>query len=216
MTTRFSKQKLVEAQEKKAKGGLVSGLLSKKRSKKRDVSREDPMITPSLAHSPTKHPASPTSSLEVIFSTRKEVRKKKKVGGKSFLPTFLDGANTVALKAHEALSVDGLSPLMAKLSSEVMSSHIQKLVQVCAIGCLYFFFSFTLFLLKETFCRLWGSLCSFMGSSWIWRGRWPRPSPCSSPFLLRKRHLKTRLSFLPLKLRMIKNGWQSWRRTSAS
>ncbi|XP_065631846.1 uncharacterized protein LOC136068508 [Quercus suber] len=34
-----------------------------------------------------------------------------------------------ALKAHEALSVDDLSPLMAKSSSKVMLSHIQKLVQ---------------------------------------------------------------------------------------
>ena len=34
----------------------------------------------------------------------------------------------VALKAHEALFVDELSPLMAKSSSEMMSSHIQKLV----------------------------------------------------------------------------------------
>ena len=37
--------------------------------------------------------------------------------------------------------MDNLSPLMAKLSSEVMSSHIQKLVQVYVenVGC---FFSF--------------------------------------------------------------------------
>nr|POE90508.1 hypothetical protein CFP56_41600 [Quercus suber] len=68
MTTRFSKQKLAEAQEKKVKGGIVSGLLSKKHSK-------------------------------------------------------------TALKAHEALFVDDLSPLMAKSSNEVMLSHIQKLVQ---------------------------------------------------------------------------------------
>ena len=33
-----------------------------------------------------------------------------------------------ALKAYEALSVDDLSPLMANSSSEVMSSHIQKLM----------------------------------------------------------------------------------------
>ena len=32
MMTRFSKQKLAEAQEKKAKGGTVSGLLSKKKA----------------------------------------------------------------------------------------------------------------------------------------------------------------------------------------
>ena len=49
--------------------------------------------------------------------------------------------------------MDDLSPLMAKLSSEVMSSHIQKLVQVSAVGCLYFFFSFTLLLLRKIFCR---------------------------------------------------------------
>ena len=32
------------------------------------------------------------------------------------------------LKAHEVLSVEYLSPLMVKSSSEVMSSHIQMLV----------------------------------------------------------------------------------------
>ena len=85
-----------------------------------------------------------------------EIRKKKKSGGKSFLPTFWDDANAIALKAHEAFSVDDLSPLMAKSSSEVMSSHVQKLVQVSVIGGLYFFFSFALFLLREVLCRLWG------------------------------------------------------------
>ena len=89
MTTRFSKQKLAKAQEKKAKGGLISGLLSKKRSKTRNVSKVDPMITPSPSHSLAKHLTSPTSSLEVISFTGEEAKKKKKkVGGKSFLPTF--------------------------------------------------------------------------------------------------------------------------------
>ena len=73
---------------------------------------------------PAKRPTSPTSSLEVIASGGEEVRKKKKAGGKSFLPTFWDDSDAAALKAYEALSVDDLSPLMAKLSSEVMSSHI--------------------------------------------------------------------------------------------
>ena len=86
------------------------------------------MVTPLPAHSQAKHPASPTLSLKVIASTGEKARKKKKVGGKSFLPTFWDNANVVALKAYEALSVDDLSPLMANSSSEVMSSHIQKLV----------------------------------------------------------------------------------------
>ena len=39
MTTRFSKQKLAEAQEKKANGGTVNGLLSKKKTS--DVSKKD-------------------------------------------------------------------------------------------------------------------------------------------------------------------------------
>nr|POF26929.1 hypothetical protein CFP56_37701 [Quercus suber] len=127
MTTRFSKQKLAKAQEKKAKGGIVSGLLSKKKTG--DVSKKEPVITPSPAHLPTKRPASPTSSLEVIASAGEKARKKKKVGGKYFLPTFWDNADSATLKAHKALSVDDLSPLMVKSSSEVMSSHIQKLVQ---------------------------------------------------------------------------------------
>ena len=91
MMTKFSKQKLAEAQERKAKGGLVSGLLSKKRSKVGDVSKDDPVVTPPFAHSPAKCPASPTSSLEVITSTgekTKKKKKKKKVGGKPFLPSF--------------------------------------------------------------------------------------------------------------------------------
>ena len=50
--------------------------------------------------------------------------------------------------------MDDLSPLMAKSSSEVMLSHIQKLVQVRVVGHIYFFFSFALFLLREIFCRL--------------------------------------------------------------
>ena len=144
MTTRFSKQKLAKAQEKKAKGGIVGGLLSKKCSKTGDVSKEDPKVTPPPAHSPAKHPAFPTSSLEVIASAREEARKKKKVGGKSFFPSFWNNADTAALKAHEACSMYDLSPLMAKSSSEVMSSHIQKLVQVCVdnVDGLYFFLFF--------------------------------------------------------------------------
>ena len=124
MMTKFSKQKLAEAQEKKAKGGLVSGLLSRKLSKVGDVSKNDPVVTPPSAHSPVKRLASPTSSLEVITSTREETKKKKKVVGKSLLPTFWDDVNAAALKAHKALSVDDLSPLMVKSSSEEMSSHI--------------------------------------------------------------------------------------------
>ena len=148
MMTRFSKQKLAEVQEKKAKGGIVSGLLSKKKTG--GVVRQEPSKTPP----PAKHPASPTSSLKMIVFGGEDVRKKKKSGGKSFLHTFWDDANAKALKVHEALFVDDLSPLMAKSSSEVMSSHIQKLVQVSVVGHLYFFFSFAIFLPREVLYRL--------------------------------------------------------------
>ena len=154
MTARFSNLKLVEIQEKKAKGGTVSGLLSKKAG---DVVKKDPTKTPP----PAKRLATPTLLLEMITSGGEEVRRKKKSSGKSFLPTFWDNANAVTLKAHEALSVDDLSPLMAKSSSEVI---VSKLVQVSVLGHLYFFFSFALFLLRMALCRLWGSLCLSLGS----------------------------------------------------
>ena len=72
--------------------------------------------------------------------------------------------------------MDDLSPLMAKSSGEVMSSHVQKLVQVSILGRPYFFFFFTLFLLRMVLCRLWGSLCLSLGSSWTWKRRWLRSS----------------------------------------
>ena len=88
MTTRFSKKRLAEAEEKKAKGGLISGLLSKKHSKTGDISKEDPMLTFPPTHSLAKCLASPISSLKVIASAGEEAKKKKKVSGKYFLPTF--------------------------------------------------------------------------------------------------------------------------------
>ena len=115
MTTRFSKQKLAEAQEKKAKGGTVSGLLSKKKTG--DTSKKDPMMTLPPTHSLAKRPTSPTLSLEVIAFGGEEVRKKKKVGDKSFLPTFWDDVDVAALKAHKVLFMDDQSPRMAKSSS---------------------------------------------------------------------------------------------------
>jgi len=142
MTNRFSKQNLAEAQEKKAKGGLISGFLSRKRSKVGDVSKDDLAMTPPSTHSLAKRPASLTLSLEVIASAREETKKKKKVAGKSLLLNFWDNVDAAALKAHEVLSMDDLNPLMAKSSSEVMSSHIQKLVQVYFdnVDCFLFLF----------------------------------------------------------------------------
>ena len=122
MTTRFSKQKLIEAQEKKARSGTIGGLLSRKRYKMGDAPSGVPVVTPPSAHSPAKHPPSPISSLEVIVSLEGGARRK------SVSKYFWDDTDTAALKAHEALSMDDLNPLMVKSSSDVMSSHIQKLV----------------------------------------------------------------------------------------
>ena len=47
MMTRFSKKKLAEIQEKKAKGGTVSGLLSKKKAG--DVVKQESSKTPPFA-----------------------------------------------------------------------------------------------------------------------------------------------------------------------
>nr|POE97646.1 hypothetical protein CFP56_48155 [Quercus suber] len=116
MTTRFSKQKLAEAQEKKAKGGIISGLLSN--------SKKDSVMTIPPTDSPAKHPASFTSSLEMIASGGEEIKKKKKASGKSFLPTFWGDVDTAALKAYEALSVDDLSPLMAKSSCKALGESL--------------------------------------------------------------------------------------------
>ena len=152
MTTRFSKQKLAEAQEKKAKGGTVNGLLSKKKTS--DVSKKDSVTKIPLACLPAKCLASPTSSLEMIAYGREEIKKKKRASGKSFLPTFWNDADTAALRAHKVLSVDDLSPLMAKSSSEVMLSHMQKLVQVCVVVCLFFFFFYFSSAERKFLCRL--------------------------------------------------------------
>ena len=117
------------------------------------------MVTRPPNHSPAKRPTSPTKSLRVIASAEVEARKKKKASGKSFFPTLWDDANATALKAYKALSMDDLSLLMAKSFSEVMSSHIQKHVQVCAVNCLCFYFFFCFTFTEGYFCRLWGSLC---------------------------------------------------------
>ena len=122
MTTRFSKKKLAEAQEKKARSGIVGGLLSRKHQKMGDAPSGVPVVTPCSAHSLAKRPPSPTSSLEVIVSLEGGVRRK------SVSKSFWDNPDAAVLKEREALSVDDLNPLMVKSSSDVMSSHIQKLL----------------------------------------------------------------------------------------
>ena len=122
MTIKFSRQKLAKPQEKKAKSGIVGGLLSRKHQKIGNTPSDVPMVTPPSTHSPSKHPPFPTSSLEVLVSSKRGARGKSVC--KPFPPTFWDNADVAALKVHEALSVDDLNPLMSKSSGDVMSSHI--------------------------------------------------------------------------------------------
>ena len=195
MKTRFSKQKLAEPQEKKAKGGNVSGLLSKKKAG--DVSKKDPVTTLPPTHSPAKRPAPLTSSLEMIAFGGEEIRKKKKAGGKSFFSTFEDDVDATALKAHKALFVDDLSPLMAKSSSEVMLSHIQKFVQVCAVSRLYFFFFLYFTSAKRKFlCKLWGSPYSSRGSSWIQKNKVATSEPLIKSLSAENETLKNKVAIL--------------------
>nr|POE75667.1 hypothetical protein CFP56_74029 [Quercus suber] len=61
------KGKLAEVHEKKVKMGVKEGLLSRKRHKDNELSNgEDPMVTSSTVMPTLQHPASPTSSLEMI------------------------------------------------------------------------------------------------------------------------------------------------------
>ena len=68
MTTRFNKAKLDEAQEKKAKADLTSGLLSRKCQRENKLPKDDPVMTSSVMKSRDQRLASPTSSLELIVS----------------------------------------------------------------------------------------------------------------------------------------------------
>nr|POE92057.1 hypothetical protein CFP56_27706 [Quercus suber] len=101
--------------------------MSKKCQKVGDTPSKVLVVIPLFAHSPSKRPPSSTLSLKVMVSSEGGAR--GKFVCKPFPLTFWDNADVVSLKAHEALSVDDLNPLMSKLSGDVMSSHIQKLVQ---------------------------------------------------------------------------------------
>ncbi|KAL0015700.1 hypothetical protein SO802_002769 [Lithocarpus litseifolius] len=62
MTTKFSKPKMAEIQEKKAKAGLTDGLLMRKCQRDSEPPKDDPRVTLPVAKSTPQHPTSPTSS----------------------------------------------------------------------------------------------------------------------------------------------------------
>ncbi|KAL0008668.1 hypothetical protein SO802_010170 [Lithocarpus litseifolius] len=131
ITTRFSKAKLAEVQEKKAKAGLTSGLLTRKCQRKSEPSKDDPVVTSSVAKSQDCHLASPTSSLELIISP--SGGSKAKATSKASIASFWEDAGTTVQKAQDTISMEDLELLMGKSPHELMSSHVHKLIQISAL-----------------------------------------------------------------------------------
>ena len=103
---RFSKGKLAEVLEKKAKTGLKGGLLMRKHQRDSEPTKDDPMVASPVTTSVPHRPALPTSSLKLITpsneSSKANGRDKISVG------SFWEDAGAAILKAHEAISIDNL------------------------------------------------------------------------------------------------------------
>ena len=126
MATIFSKGKLAEIQEKKAKASLMGGLQTRKRQRDNEPLKDDPMVTSPVAKSQPQHLASPTSSVELITPSNGGSRAKGK--DKAQIGSFWEDAWAAILKAHEVISVDDLSPLGVRLSHELLSSQVHKIM----------------------------------------------------------------------------------------
>lgn len=106
----------------------MGGLLTRKHQRDIETPKDDPMVTLPITKSVRQHPTSPTFSLDLIASTNGGSKPKGK--DKAFLGSFWDDARATVLKAHEAISVDDLSPLGVKLSHGLMLSNVHKVMQV--------------------------------------------------------------------------------------
>ena len=126
MKTIHSREKLVEIQEKKAKASLTGGLLTRKHQRDRKPLKDDPMVTSPVAKSQPQHPASNASSLELITPSDGGSRAKGK--DKAQTGSFWEDVGVAILKAHKAISADDLLPLGVRLSHELMSSHMHKIM----------------------------------------------------------------------------------------
>ena len=146
MMTQFSQEKLAEAQEKKAKGGLLGGFLSRKHQGENEPSKDDVVVTSSVAKFQDHRTASPTSSLEPIVSPRGG--SKSKAMSKVSIASFWEDTETTTQKSHVAISVEDLEPLMGKPHSELMSSHVHNLMQVYVLVSYAHFFFVTYLLLQ--------------------------------------------------------------------
>lgn len=138
MMTRFSKAKLADVQEKKAKDDLTGGLLTRKCQRESKPSKEDLVVTSSVAKSQDRRPASPTSSLELIISLGGGF--KAKSTSKASIASFWEDVGTAVQKAQDVISMEDLDTLMEKSPRELMLSHIHKLMQVCVLHLSYAFF----------------------------------------------------------------------------
>ena len=159
MATQFSKGKLAEVQEKKEKVGLKEGLLLRKRCRDNKPSKGDNHVVTSSTILPAlRHPASSTSSLEMITPTNEVARS---IGrDKAVVGTFWDDANCAMAKAHNVISVEDLKPLMTKPSNELMLSHIQKIMQVCFLPSSYICMKVSPLISFIFLCsRRWVTLC---------------------------------------------------------
>lgn len=65
-------------------------------------------------------------------------------------------------KAYDAISMEDLEILMGKPSSELMSSHAHKIMQVCALLKRTFFFNLS----HVCRCRCWESPYTSLKSTW--------------------------------------------------
>ena len=118
---------MAEVQEKKAKVGSKEGLLSRKCRRDNKPSKGgNHVVTSSIVLPAFRHPTSSTSSLEMITPTNEVARSKGR--NRAIVGTFRDDANCAIAKAHDAISVEELKPLMTKPSNELMLSHIQKIM----------------------------------------------------------------------------------------
>nr|POF17421.1 hypothetical protein CFP56_59448 [Quercus suber] len=110
-------------EKKEAKTGLFGGLLSRKHQKEGEPPKDNVMVTSPVAKFQDHCPALLTSSMELIISPRRGFKTK---------------AMSKVSIAYDVISLEDLEPLMGKPSSELMSSHVHKLMHMCGAS-LYIF-----------------------------------------------------------------------------
>ena len=119
---------------------MTGGLLTRKFQRESEPSKDDPIVTSFVDKSQDRPPASPTSSLELIISLGGGF--KIKSTSKALIASFWENIGTSVQKDQDAISMEDLDTLMGKSPRELMLSHVHKLMQVCVLVPLSFFFFF--------------------------------------------------------------------------